>query len=135
MSDTAPIDLSQKIGSWDNKQETGHDSPTRLVITERGKLEAEITAPNPAEALSMALQLLQGQHEATGARGPMVEGVARAAEILNDAGILEAESRRGVFTFHVTDIKEDEVQGLWDRMAHVLEKCNVPVEDGGFQES
>ncbi len=43
--------------------------------------------------------------------------------------------RRGTFTFRVTHVKADEVQGLWDRMAHVLEKCNIPVEDGGFQET
>ncbi len=40
----------------------------------------------------------------------------------------------GTFTFHVTAVRLNEQEGLWQRMAHVLERGNIPVEDGGFQE-
>ncbi len=81
-----------KIGSWNNKDETGHHSPVRIVITEAGILLAEITAETPEEGVATLLQLLEGAHERTGRTGPMVRGVAAAAEILSDAVILEFES-------------------------------------------
>lgn len=91
MQAKANMSKPNNIGFWNNKDETGHHSPVRIVITEAGVLLTEITAETPEEGVATLLQLLEWAHEQTGRNSPMALGIAAAAKILSDAVILEHE--------------------------------------------
>ncbi len=76
---------------WDNESETGIKSPVHMEIHEDDVLLAEITAETPAHAITTALCLLETTMESQ-PDSPMKRAVARCAEIMNDATIIEAET-------------------------------------------
>lgn len=86
--------MAANIGTWDGEKETGHPAPVLMMITEDGILLAEIREATPAHAITTALCLLETAHERSGQHGIMAHAVARCAEIMNDATILEAEIDR-----------------------------------------
>lgn len=82
----------KSIGYWNHEKETGHEAPVKLVIRENDILLAEITAPSAEDVIVTVLQLMEGSHLMMGRTDPMALAVARCAEIMNDAQIMQAET-------------------------------------------
>jgi len=81
---------SERIGSWDNQEETGHTSPVRLTIDENGISLLEVTGQTPEQALCTALHLVADAHSRTGRADAIARAVTEAAEALDDGLVLQA---------------------------------------------